>query len=60
MTLFKMSARVSNAQPCSFQTRVHCPLNYFEVFSYVSSSIRDPMQQALSRVYFAPVGHLSH
>jgi hypothetical protein len=32
---------VVNAQPCLFKIRVHCLLNHFRVFSYVSRSIHN-------------------
>jgi hypothetical protein len=42
-----LSTTVSNAQPCSFQTKVYCLLNHFGVFSHISSSIHYPMQELL-------------
>jgi hypothetical protein len=33
-----MSTTLSNAQPCSFQTRFYWPLNHFGMYSYVAGS----------------------
>jgi hypothetical protein len=54
-----MFAMVFNAQPCLSQTKLYCPLDHFGVFLYVSSSIHNPMQHFLSRVYIDPLCHLS-
>lgn len=51
-----MPTMVFNAQHCSFQTTVYCLLN-FGVYSYVSSSIHNPMR-FFSHVYFGPIRHL--
>jgi hypothetical protein len=53
--LYKMPATVFNAQPCSVQTRIYCPLHHFLMFSYVSS-----IHSWTENFTLTPVDYLCH